>query len=356
MATHNSTADFAERRSAKYLLSGPRDWIRSHPKRTALGAAAAVLAVSALANHWLAKRAERHNPPSGRFMHVDGVRLHYIDRGKGRPLVLLHGNGSMIEDFTSSGLVDLAAQRHRVIVFDRPGYGHSTRPGDRIWSAEAQAELIHAALGRLGVSDAVVLGHSWGATVAIALALNHPQSVSGLVLASGYYYPVARPGAAIMSGPAVPIFGDLVRHTILPLACRLAWPLLMRNTFGPAPVPAKFKRFPKGMAVRPSQLNAQAAELALLVPTAAATCDSYATLKMPAVIVVGAGDGLIDPDEHSRRLHPVLPHSTFHSLPRCGHMVHQTNPEAVMSAIEEAFALAGTEGQREPSSFGQGRV
>ncbi|HYO60986.1 MAG TPA: alpha/beta hydrolase, partial [Actinomycetota bacterium] len=72
-----------------------------------LGAAgvAAALALSAFVNHRLAKKAERDNPPMGKFIEVDGVRLHYVERGSGRPLVLLHGNGSMAQDFLSSGLV-----------------------------------------------------------------------------------------------------------------------------------------------------------------------------------------------------------------------------------------------------------
>jgi pimeloyl-ACP methyl ester carboxylesterase len=177
-----------------------------------------------IANHLLAKRAERRNPPSGHFIDVDGVRLHYLERGEGPPLVLLHGNGTMIEDFESSGLIDLAARRHRVIVFDRPGFGHSTRPRETLWTADEQAGLFHAALARLGVSRALVLGHSWGASVAVALALKHPQSVSGLVLASGYYYPSARVDSAIMSGPAVPLIGAILRYTLAPIVSRLMWP------------------------------------------------------------------------------------------------------------------------------------
>ncbi len=340
MTTQTSPSGTPNGRRTLTPASVRRGWIQSHPYLTGLAAAAGTLAVSAVVNHQLAKRAERRNPPLGRFMRVDGVRLHYMEQGKGSPLVLLHGNGSMIEDFVSSGLVDLAARRHRVIVFDRPGYGHSTRPRDRIWSAEAQAALIHAALKRIGIPRAVVLGHSWGASVAVALALGHPQAVGGLVLASGYYYPSARVDMALLSGPAVPLLGDVARYTIAPIASRLVWPLLMRKIFGPAPVPAKFERFPKEMAVRPSQIRAEAAESALLIPTAAAACSRYGTLKMPVVIVAGTGDRLINPSKQSGRLHRAIPHSTYRPVRGSGHMVHQTNPTAVMSAIDEVVALA----------------
>ncbi|WP_306754507.1 alpha/beta fold hydrolase [Paracoccus actinidiae] len=295
-----------------------------------------VLAATAVVNHRLAKRAEQRNPPVGRFIDVDGVRLHYLERGEGPPLVLLHGNGSMIQDFVSSGLVDMAARQHRVIVFDRPGYGHSTRPRGRVWSPEAQADLLREALDRLGVSQAVILGHSWGASVAVAMALNHPQMVRGLVLASGYYYPTARVDMALLSGPAVPLVGDVSRYTIAPLVSRLVWPLLLRKIFGPAPVPAKFKGFPEEMAVRPSQIRSEAAESALLIPAAAVMCKDYAALTMPVAIVVGAEDRLIDPDAQSRRLHQAIAQSSFHLVQGSGHMVHQTSPEAVMEAIYAA--------------------
>src|SRR5664279_3170370 len=130
-----------------------------HPYAIAAAVAAGALAATALFNRHRAKKAEQDNPPAGRFLEVDGVRLHYVERGSGEPLVLLHGNGSMIQDFESSGLVDLAAKNYRVIVIDRPGFGHSSRPRNVIWTPDAQAQLIKRALERLGVSRAIVLGH-----------------------------------------------------------------------------------------------------------------------------------------------------------------------------------------------------
>ena len=76
----------------------------------------------------MAATAERRNPPAGKFVEVDGVRLHYVEQGQGEPLVLLHGNGSMIQDFASSGLIQAASKTYHAIAFDRPGYGHSKRP------------------------------------------------------------------------------------------------------------------------------------------------------------------------------------------------------------------------------------
>lgn len=293
----------------------------------------------ALVNRQLAKKAERDNPATGRFLNVDGVRLHYVERGSGEPLVLLHGNGSMIEDFESSGLIDLAARNYRVIVFDRPGFGHSDRPRNVVWTPDAQAELIKHALERLDVSNAIVLGHSWGASVAVALALKHPDLIRGLVLASGYYYPTARPDVISMGVPALPVVGDVISHTLSPLISRMIWPLMMAKIFGPRSVPDKFAAFPKEMALRPSQIRASAAESALMIPDAFGLRNRYAELKMPVIIIAGEEDRLIDIDTQSARLHSDIPQSRFHRVAGNGHMIQQTAMDQVMSAIREVAAV-----------------
>ena len=110
------------------------------------------------------------------------------------------------------------------IAIDRPGFGHSERPRSTIWTPQAQADLMAAALKQLAVPRAIVLGHSWGTFVALALAVKYPQQVQALVLASGYYYPNARADVVILSPPAIPLIGDVLSHTLSPLLSRLMWP------------------------------------------------------------------------------------------------------------------------------------
>jgi pimeloyl-ACP methyl ester carboxylesterase len=313
------------------LLTTASATLKAHPIASGVLAAAAV---SAVANQWLARKAERRNPPAGRFITVHGVRLHYMERGTGTPLVLLHGNGSMIDDFQSSGLIHLAAKKYRVIAFDRPGFGHSARPRSTVWSPATQADLIASALRKIGVERAIVVGHSWGTLVAVALGLKYPQEVQGLVLASGYYYPNARADVLIFSPPAIPVVGDLLSCTVSPLLGRLLWPLFLRMVFGPSPVPRKFKAFPEEMAVRPSQIRATAAESALMIPSARALRDHYSQLRMPVAIIAGAEDRFVE-SEQSARVHRDIPHSSLRFVPGTGHMVHQTATAEIMAAIDK---------------------
>jgi pimeloyl-ACP methyl ester carboxylesterase len=328
---------FLRARSPSFLSSCVSVF-RHYPVITTVAAAAGLLAATAVVNRQLAQKAQRDNPPKGHFIEVDGVRLHYVERGKGRPLVLFHGNGSMIQDFESSGLIDLAAKNYRVIVFDRPGFGHTSRPRDVVWTPEAQADLFANALDRLNVQQAIVLGHSWGASVAVALAIKRPALVEALVLASGYYFPTARTDVLALSVPAIPGLRDIFSFTISPVVSRLMWPALLRKMFGPRSVPEKFAGFPKEMAVRPSQIRASAAETALMVPAAFSSAKTYADLAMPIIIIAGDEDRLIDIDEQSARLHDEVKQSKMHRIAGAGHMVQQSATGDLMAAIDQAAA------------------
>ncbi|WP_457092246.1 alpha/beta fold hydrolase [Microvirga sp. P5_D2] len=317
------------RQPAQADAAKPRGWLGP----VLLGSAAA-LGATALYNYRQTRDAERRYPPIGRFLDVDGVRLHYIERGQGDPLVLIHGNGTMIQDFTVSGLVDQLADRYRVIVIDRPGYGYSMRPR-RLWTPRAHARLFHKALAQLGIEQAMIYGHSWGTLVATALALEFPALVRGLVLGSGYYYPTLRADTFLLSPPAIPVIGDAMRYTISPLLARAILPGMIKKVFQPAPVPERFDRqFPKPLMLRPSQLRAAAEDAALMPPSVMELERYYGDLTMPVTIITGADDQISDVGRQSARLHRELPHSEFIALPGLGHMIHHLAPKAVADAID----------------------
>jgi pimeloyl-ACP methyl ester carboxylesterase len=302
-------------------------------------AAAAALATTAVLVHRSARRAEERHPPKGRFIEVDGVRLHYLERGEGEPVVLLHGLGTMSQDFVASGLFDELASRYRVIALDRPGFGYSERPRFRVWTPDAQAMLVKELSSRLGLDRPAIVGHSWGTMVALALALGDPQAVRGLLLISGYYYPTPRLDVVLGSPPALPIIGDLMRYTISPLLARLTTPVLIRKMFAPKPVPDGFsEEVPLQMMLRPSQLRADAAELVLMVPAAASLAPRYAEIELPVTIVTGKDDRIVDYQAHSSRLHREIPDSTLMTLPGVGHMAHYAAKGQLASAVDDFFA------------------
>jgi pimeloyl-ACP methyl ester carboxylesterase len=301
------------------------------------GMAAALLGLAALAvrNTAKARQAERKHPPQGRFISVDGINLHYLEKGSGAPVVLLHGNQVTAEDFQLSGVLDLVAKDHRAIAFDRPGFGYSERPRGTIWSAFAQARLIHKALRQLGVERPVIAGHSWGAMVALAHALDYPGDTGALLLLGGYYFPSLRADSAMSLPTALPVIGDVLRYTISPLFAQLAGPYVSKQVFSPAPVSPDFKQ-QASLALRPSQIGATAVDANLMGPDAARLSGRYRSLTLPVTIMAGKGDKIVNVEKQAERLHAMLPQSKLELMEGAGHMLHYLHPEQV---AEEVNAL-----------------
>lgn len=301
---------------------------------TSVAIGAATIALLAGANYFAARRAERRHPPKGSFVVVDGVKLHYSDRGTGSPVVLIHGNAVTGADWNTSGVADKLLSNHRVIIFDRPGFGYSDRPRGRIWTASRQAELLHKATRQLGIEKPVVVGHSWGAIVALAMTVQHQAELAGVVLVSGYYHWTLRPDVVLVTPGALPGIGDLLRYTISPLLGWLQMPLLKWQMFSPAPVPARFQdEYSTGMALRPSQIRATSEDGALMIPGALAMRGSYEHLKLPVVIIAGAGDRVVF-KERSERLADEIPGSILQIVEGAGHMVHHFVPERIVAAVD----------------------
>jgi len=306
------------------------------PLLIAMGTALAAMAVFV---QYRTRKTEQENPPAGKFVEVDGTRLHYLERGQGQAVVLLHGNGTMAQDFDISGVVDIAANEYRVLAFDRPGYGHTDLPAGKVWDPQAQAELLHRALQQLGVERPIIVAHSWGTLVAIALALEYPEAIGNLVLLSGYYYPTPRLDVPLLSPPAIPVIGHLMRYTLSPLIGRLMWPAMLKKLFAPTKTSERFKEeYPVWMTLRPVQLKASATEAALMIPSAHKLKQRYRELVMPVVIMAGAGDLHALTRLHSERLHKQLPESELIVVPGVGHMIQHAVPEQVLSAIDKAVA------------------
>jgi pimeloyl-ACP methyl ester carboxylesterase len=308
----------------------------------ALALAALGTAATALVVNNQARRAERRHPPLGRMIQAGGARLHMVEfgHGEGAPVVLLHGNGSMVEDFLTSPLPALLARERRVVLFDRPGCGHSERPRGQPWTPEKQAEVLITAFRQLGLERPIVLGHSWGTLVALAMALEHPEMVGGLVLTSGYYFPTPRTDVPLFGPTGIPLIGDVLRYTFSPLLGRLLAPKMVRKLFAPRQVPERFRAgFPLEMSLRPKQLRATGEDSLAMVPWAASAAPRYGKLRLPVAILNGEEDRIVDPARQAERLRDAIPGSTLELLPGIGHMLHHAAPERVTAAVRRVTTV-----------------
>jgi pimeloyl-ACP methyl ester carboxylesterase len=301
---------------------------------TILVAGLATLSALAMINYVIARRAEQRHPPKGRFIDVKGVRLHYSDRGEGSPVVLIHGNMVTGDDYDTSGVAEMLLKNHRVIVFDRPGFGHSERPRGRIWTANKQADLIHSALDHLGVVRPVVVGHSWGAIVAMAMAVRYEADTAGVVALSGYYFWTLRPDVLLVGVGALPVIGDILRYTVSPLLNWLTMPLIKRALFSPGAIPERFETgFSTAMAIRPSQIRATSEDGALMIPGALGLRGHYKDLTLPVIIMAGEGDKVVF-KRRAEQLKAAISGSVLYVIQGAGHMIHYQATRQVVEAVE----------------------
>jgi pimeloyl-ACP methyl ester carboxylesterase len=159
--------------------------------------------------------------------------------------------------------------------------------------------------------------------------------MAGLVLLSGYYFPSFRLDALMIAGYAIPVLGDILRYTVLPVFGWLTMPLTKRLMFAPSPMTDRFKvEYSTGMALRPSQIRATVVDGTMMVPSAATLRARYSELTMPVRIVAGSGDLVVRPRQ-AERLHATIKGSALRIVPGVGHMVHHVAIDEVSQAIEE---------------------
>jgi pimeloyl-ACP methyl ester carboxylesterase len=278
--------------------------------------------------------------PPGAFVTAGGVRLHYVRSGDGPPVVYVHGaKGSVYDCLLSVG--PRLAESYDVVVFDRPGCGFSPRPTGRENSLGAQATALRAATATLGLERPILFGHSLGAAVALAWALDDPGGVAAVVTVAGYVIPLGGPPpwvhAILSSRTTVAVTGGLARS-------RLGRPLVdaaLGRAFAPGRPPDEYARLAPALALEPHNLSGDGTDRRAAEAGLRELQGRYASLAAPLVIVVGDADHVV-PAENSRTLHGLVPGSELVVVPGAGHLPQFTHPEAVASAVDRAASLART--------------
>lgn len=296
---------------------------------------AAVLCLSAAYTAYGSWQVERTFPPTGAYVTVDGLRLHYVERGEGPPLVLLHGASSSSRDF-EAGLLPALAQSHRVIAFDRPGYGYSERNTDAWPDPAAQARLIHGALQSLGVRDPLIVGHSWGGSVVLAYLLEFPGQAAGGVLIAGAVNPWTSGVSWFVDLMGWPVLGPLFAQTAAFPLGQLILDSAIENVFAPE-VPSEDYRARTGaiLALRPAAFRASTEDVRNLSPFLEKQNGRYDAIDAPLLLITGGGDTIVPAWNHAEKLAARLPHAVHVDLPGAGHALHHTRTADIARLVEE---------------------
>ncbi len=226
----------------------------------------------------------------------------------------------------------------RVISADRPGHGGSARIGGRALSAPAlQADALCRAAKALGVAEAVVVVHSLGALVGLAMALEAPDFVRALVLIA----PVSHPGpggvASYYRLGAHPFFGPPFRRLVTLPAGMLRLRSAVAGVFAPNAAPADFieaTRLP--LVMRPKHFRANCEDVAHAEAAVAVLSPRYGEIRAPTEIVTGDCDGVVYAHIHSEGSARDIPCARLTVLGGVGHSPHHAMPERVVEIILEA--------------------
>jgi pimeloyl-ACP methyl ester carboxylesterase len=291
-----------------------------------------VLAVVVIVLNWTYGRLPAEPRPTGSFVQVGKLRIHYVEHpGAGTPVVLIHGLPGTAEDWED---VTPLLAGHRMIAIDRPGFGYSSGtyvPFDR------QLEVIHELLAKLHITQPILVGHSYGGTISLGFAERYPSEVRGLVLVDA-----AAAGQRVGSFTGVqahvvgflqlPIIRQVANATFSQLLTTVSVNMGENEAFHPLPVAAAHRHRVLAINMTQRDLEAWAGEILAANGVVAQIDKSLGTIRAPAVVIQGDDDELVKPI-YGRRLAAELPNSRLVML-YGGHMQPYDHPAAIAAAVQ----------------------
>jgi pimeloyl-ACP methyl ester carboxylesterase len=283
-----------------------------------------------------ARRVEKALPPRGQFVEVAGARIHYLDKGAGPPIVILHGLGGQMGNFTYALLERLAGE-FRVILMDRPGSGYSTRAPGATGRLTEQAAIVAGFIRKLGLERPLLVGHSLGGAIALGVALDHPEAVKGLALVAPLTHVPKDVPAPFR---AMDIKSDFLRWLI---AWTVATPIGIRRgkaildaIFSPEPAPADFPTRAGGiLGLRPRSFYNTSSDIRAVNMDLWKMAGCYPSLQVPVRILYGTGDEVLS---HHAQGEAMKAKSSMVSLELVagGHMLPITAPDLTAKFIKAA--------------------
>lgn len=268
------------------------------------------------------------------FVAGGSFRLHYVEKGSGRPVVLIHGNAGDVRDF-DFGTLDLLARSYRVIAVDLPGHGRSKMVREK-GTVQEQAVILHQAVTALGLKDPILVGHSWGGAIALAYSLLYPHETLALVLLAPAAYPDHRYDTPAGFLLRVPLLSDICLTLFKPILGRRLLKQSLKEAFSPDPVPPEYLKLVAPVWLERKHLKAFIKHDEMINRSLRELSPRYQQIIEPVIIVTGDSDLAVSPRENAFNLHKAIEKSELVVIPRAGHQIPQEHPEAILKAVDMA--------------------
>ncbi len=271
----------------------------------------------------------RRFPRSGELLVHRGAPLHFARRGAGPPVVLVHGANGTWQDFPADLIEDLARD-HTVITLDRPGHGWSGAPRGPLGLAENSAALL-ALLRAQAAAGATLVGHSYGAAVALRAALEAPGLVAHVVAIT----PCTALDPRNVRYARAPLVGEPVGRLLFQYLSLALVPFglpLRADAWHPHRAPPGWSAS-RAFAYVPSQMHASARNFRTLAADLAWLAERLPGLGARLTVLAGEADRVTPPERHVDWLRAALPGARIEVLPVVGHWLVRLRTGQVARAV-----------------------
>lgn len=294
-----------------------------------------VIAAIALTVFWFARPADlsfdevRASVPNSAYSHfadVDGVRIHYQEKGTGTPLILIHGFSS--STYSWKDVFEPLAKSYRVIAVDLKGFGFSGKP-DGDYTRRAQAILVTHLLDYLKIEKAWLVGNSMGGEVSLNFALQNPTRVAGLILIDSAGVSVPGSNSLAPGYASTPFVGPVLIALAL-TSDKLVRQGLEKSFYEDARITdERVASYYRPLTTRGGQLAALRARTQWsLFPIE----QELSKISVPTLIIWGAEDALI-PVAAGRKMNSLIKDSKLAIIEKCGHVPQEELPERVLDEL-----------------------
>ncbi len=272
-------------------------------------------------------------PFTRQFVKTDDGAIAYARVGTGdRLVVLVHGVLTALDDML------LALADHlpgcQIIALDRPGFGQSPRRTGLDAGVLRQARRLNQALEALRLGPAVLVGHSFGAPVSLAMAMAAPDRFHGVVSLAPLVLPEARLEQLLFGPRGAPVLGGWLsgwRHAGVD---QKLMPLLWRAMFLPQAMPPRLEAdFPFALAGGAGATRWVGEDSLAVGPDLIALLAGAPRLETPLHVLGGSADLVVNNLLHGQLLAALAPRGRFTLLPGLGHMIHHVAPQTVAEAV-----------------------
>lgn len=270
-------------------------------------------------------------PFRSRYFQSSAGRVHYVDEGRGQPVLFLHGNPTW--SFLYRQLIDRLRHRYRCIAPDYPGFGLSDHPSGYGYGVAEHAAVISELVDELRLPELAIMGHDWGGPIGLWVAFQRPERISHLILFNTTYRELGHPWlqvfSLIMSSP--PLQWAIRRRNLF---VEVVMPLGMRVRLGPVEMDHYRKVLPT------PESRAGVAELPGQFRRARGWVESWASQvtrelgDVPLLLAWGLKDRVFRP-RFRRVFLEDFGHVVRLDLPQAGHFVPEDAPAALAGAMED---------------------